>query len=60
LRWIESELLASPVHHARIKCLARASQRNSRLSVLSMHRHHDVPFVPAGMLVTIDAAALLD
>src|SRR5450830_2137341 len=25
-----------------------------------MHRHHDVTFVPPRMLVTIDAAALLD
>lgn len=39
---------------------ARASQRNAGLSGLSMHSHHNFIFVPSGMLVTIDAAPLLD
>src|SRR5450830_2150038 len=59
LRWIKSEIFASLAHHAWVESLARASQRGASLSVLSMHRHHDVTFVPPRMLVTIDAAALL-
>jgi hypothetical protein len=60
LRRIESKLLASLAHHAWVKALARAAQRNAGLSGLAMHRHHDGTFVPPGMLVTIDAAPLLD
>ena len=47
-------------HHAWVEALVRASERNAGLSGLSMHRHYDVTFVPSRMLVTIDAAALLD
>jgi hypothetical protein len=60
LRRIESKFLASLAHHAWVKSLARASERNAGLSGLSMHRYHDVTFVPPGMLVTIDPAPLLD
>jgi hypothetical protein len=60
LRRIESQFLAGLAHHAWVKSLVRAFQRNAGLSGLSMHRYHHVTFVRPGMLVTIDPAPLLD
>jgi hypothetical protein len=60
LQWIESEFLAGLTHHAWVKALAWASQRHAGLSGLAMHRHHDVTFMPAGMLITIYVASSFD
>jgi hypothetical protein len=57
---IEREFLTSPVHHARVDGLVRASERNSGFSTLSMDGHHDMTFTPSEMFITIDAAPLLD
>lgn len=60
LRRIKSEFLAGSMYDARVEGVARASQWNSGFSPLAMHRHRDVTFVTPGMLVTVNAASMLN
>jgi hypothetical protein len=56
---IEPEIFAGPLYHARIENLARAAQRNLRLSTLPMHCHNGLAFVPPMAFTMINSATLL-
>jgi hypothetical protein len=60
LRRVEPELFAGTTNDAWVEGLVRASERDLRLSAISVHGHHDMPLVTLLMLTMINAAPLFD
>jgi len=56
---VKSKRFTSLAHHARIESLARAAERDFRLSAFVMHGYHHLPLLPLLMLTVIDATPLL-
>jgi hypothetical protein len=60
LRRFKPEFLTSLPHDTRIKLVLRPGQGNPSRAALAVGRYRNVTFVAYRMLVTIDAASLLD